>query len=184
MIKSRFFLIGIALIFLCLIAGCRQSTVDRPAFSFSPDPKPIESREVKTLEIGSEAPDFYLPGVDGKFHGLSDYQEATALVILFTCNHCPTAQAYEQRVKQVVEDYRDKSVQVVAISPNSPISLLHEECGYTDLHDDYEDMIIRARDQMFNFPYLYDGDDHVVSIQYGPVATPHVFLFDRERKLQ
>ena len=90
------------------------------------------------------------------------------LVILFTCNHCPTAQAYEDRIIQFTSDYKDKGVSVVAIMPNSAYSLLLEECGYTDLDDTYESMIIRAKDKEFNFPYLYDGDNEAVSIQYGP----------------
>ena len=105
-------------------------------------------------------------------------------MIVFTCNHCPTAQAYEERMKAVAADYQAKGVQLVAISPNSPKGLLYEELGYSDLNDDYDEMVIRARDHKFNFPYLYDGDTEEASLKYGPVATPHVFIFDKGRKLQ
>ena len=148
------------------------------------DPQPVPKTDVKTLALGAPAPDFKLPGVDGKYHTLDEYQEAPVLAVIFTCNHCPTAQAYEDRIKQLVTDYQSKGVQVVAISPNSPLALLYDELGYTDLGDTYEDMKLRARDAQYNFPYLYDGDNQAVSIAYGPVATPHAFVFDKDRKLR
>ncbi len=150
---------------------------------FKANPKPVAERTVKTLEIGAAAPDFKLPGVDGKWHSLDDFKAAKALAIVFTCNHCPTAQAYEARLKAVEKDYHSKGLSVVAISPNSPLGLQYEELGYTDLNDDFEEMKIRAKNQQFDFPYLYDGDNEAVSLKYGPVATPHVFLFDAQRKL-
>lgn len=140
--------------------------------------------QIKTLEIGARAPDFALPGVDGKLHRLADYARAKVLVIVFTCNHCPTAQAYEQRIKKLVADFKDKGVALVAISPNDPKAVRLDELGYTDVSDSLLDMRIRARDKDFNFPYLYDGDKQAVSKAYGPVTTPHVFVFDSERKLR
>lgn len=140
--------------------------------------------EVRTLDIGESAPDFRLPGVDGSPYTLADFNAARVLVVIFTCNHCPTAQAYEDRIKQLAADYRDKKVALVAISPNDPAALRLDELGYTDVGDSLEDMKIRAKDQAFLFPYLYDGKDQQVSRAYGPVATPHVFIFDRARKLR
>lgn len=157
---------------------------DQAQATFVANPQPIPEQEVSTLAIGAKAPDFSLPNIDGKFYALSDFDDAEVLVIIFTCNHCPTAQAYEERMKQVTSDYQDRGVQVVAISPNSPNGLLYEELGYTDLDDDYDAMVIRAKDMAFNFPYLYDGDTEEASLKYGPVATPHVFVFDKERSLQ
>jgi peroxiredoxin len=151
---------------------------------FTANPQPIPERPVKTLEIGATAPDFNLPGTDGKFYSLKDFAPAKVLVIMFTCNHCPTAQAYEDRIKAFAADYKDKGVQLVAISPNSPLGLLYEELGYTDLDDNYSSMIIRAKNKQFSFPYLYDGDTESASLQYGPAATPHAFVFDKERKLR
>ena len=104
--------------------------------------------------------------------------------MIFTCNHCPTAQAYEDRMIQITNDYKDKSVQVVAISPNSPLGLLYNELGYSDLNDDYVDMVERSAYKGYNFPYLYDGDTQEASLLYGPAATPHVFVFDENRLLQ
>lgn len=140
--------------------------------------------EPKTLAIDSKAPDFNLPGVDGKNYSLSSFGKSQVLAIIFTCNHCPTAQAYEDRIKKMVTEYTPKGVAIVAISPNSPEGLRLDELGYTDLGDSFEEMKIRAKDKSFNFPYLYDGDNEMVSKAYGPVATPHVFVFDKERKLR
>jgi thiol-disulfide isomerase/thioredoxin len=143
-----------------------------------------EGRKIETLPVGAQAPGFNLPGVDGKNYTLEDFGEYEFLVVVFTCNHCPTAQAYENRIIQAVNDYKEKGVGFVAISPNSPAALSLSELGYSDLGDDLEDMKIRARGKEFNFPYLYDGDTQEVSMAYGPVATPHVFIFDRERRLR
>jgi thiol-disulfide isomerase/thioredoxin len=139
---------------------------------------------IKSLPLGSPAPDFDLPGVDGKNHALKDYSGSKILVVLFTCTHCPTAQAYQERVKKIVADYQPKGVALVAIMPNDPRSVRLDELGYTDLSDSFDEMKIRAADQHFNFPYLYDGDDEKVSKQYGPVATPQAFVFDEQRKLR
>lgn len=154
------------------------------ATGFVPTPQVIPEQKVAILPIGTAAPDFNLPGVDGKFYSLEDFEEARALVVIFTCNHCPTAQAYEDRIKGIVKDYQDKSVEVVAISPNSVNALLLEELGYSDMGDSYEEMKIRARDMNYNFIYLYDGDTQESSIKYGPVATPHAFVFNEERILK
>ncbi|MCK5206510.1 MAG: redoxin domain-containing protein, partial [Cyclobacteriaceae bacterium] len=113
-----------------------------------------------------------------------DFDSAKVLVIIFTCNHCPTAQAYEDRIIQLVDDYKNEGVRVVAISPNSVKTLLFEELGYSDLGDSYNEMKIRATDKRYNFTYLYDGDTQETSIKYGPVATPHAYVFDQERKLK
>ncbi len=138
----------------------------------------------QALEIGSAAPDFKLPGVDGKQHALQEFRNADVLVVIFTCNHCPTAQAYEDRIKQLAADYKNKNVAVVAISPNDPQALRLDELGYSNLSDSLEEMKIRAKERHFNFPYLYDGDTQKVARAYGPLATPHVFVFDRARKLR
>src|SRR5439155_10116491 len=134
--------------------------------------------------IGSAAPDFDLPGVDGKNHALKDFADAKVLVVVFTCNHCPTAQAYEARIKQLWADYHDKGVALVAINPNDPQAVRLDELGYSDLGDSFEDMKIRAKVKKFTFPYLNDGDTQQTARAYGVLATPHVFMFDPERKLR
>ncbi|WP_423148782.1 redoxin family protein [Rubrolithibacter danxiaensis] len=138
----------------------------------------------KTLEIGAKAPDFNLEGTDRKRYTLKNFADSKLLAIIFTCNHCPTAQAYEDRIKELVTDYKNKGVAIVAISPNDASSVRLDEMGYTDMGDSKEEMKIRAKDKGFNFPYLYDGENSEVSLKYGPVATPHVFIFDAERKLR
>ena len=140
--------------------------------------------ENKTLEVGDKAPDFDLPGVDGRQYTLRDFSKADVLVIVFTCNHCPTAQAYEDRIKKLAADYRNKGVALVAISPNDPKAVRLDELGYSDMGDSFEDMKIRARDMKYNFPYLYDGQRQQVSRAYGPERTPHVFIFDKQRILR
>jgi len=137
-----------------------------------------------TLAIGSRAPSFSLKGVDGKTYTLASFNKYKILVIVFTCNHCPTAQAYEDRIIQLAKDYKTKSVAVVAINPNDPAAIRLDELGYTDLSDTYAEMKLRAARKKFNFPYLYDGSTQVTTRAYGPVATPHVFIFDKDRKLR
>ena len=137
-----------------------------------------------TLAIGAPAPDFSLPGIDGKTHMLAEYASSQVLVIIFTCDHCPTAQLYETRIKKLVSDYAGKSVAFVAIEPNDPDAVRLDELGYTDVSDSFEEMKIRAEYRHFNFPYLYDGATQAVANAYGPKATPHVFIFDAQRKLR
>jgi thiol-disulfide isomerase/thioredoxin len=143
-----------------------------------PHPQP------KTLEINSVAPDFSLMGTDDKIHNLSDFSSSKVLVVVFSCNHCPTAQAYQDRLIDICGTYAQKGVALVVISPNSSKSLNLWEQGWSDLGDELEDMKIRAKDKGYNFPYLYDGGDQKVSIAYGPVATPHAFVFDSSRRLK
>jgi peroxiredoxin len=138
----------------------------------------------KTLEIGSQAPDFSLTGVDDKTYTLSDFSASKVLVVVFSCNHCPTAQAYQDRLNDIYNKYTPKGVALVVISPNSSKSLNLWEQGWSDLGDELDDMKIRASDKGFRFPYLYDGGDQKASIAYGPMATPHAFVFDKNRKLQ
>src|SRR5580693_2596321 len=142
------------------------------------------SGEHPTLAIGESAPDFNLPSVDGKKYSLSAFKDARILVIIFTCNHCPTAQAYEDRIIQLAKDYRSKGVAVAAIMPNDPTSIRLDELGYTDMGDTYDEMKRRAAIKHFNFPYLFDGKTEETSKKYGPIATPHVFIFDQNRKLR
>ncbi len=137
-----------------------------------------------TLTIGTAAPDFNLPAVDGKTYRLADFASSKVLVVVFTCVHCPTAQLYEGRIKKLAADYADRGVALVAIQPNNPKAVRLDELGYTDLADSLPEMKIRAEYRHFNFPFLYDGETQAVARAYGPTATPHVFVFDQERKLR
>lgn len=140
--------------------------------------------DVTTLPIGAKAPDFNLPGIDGKNYTLASFKDAKVLVIAFICNHCPTSQAYEERLIKLTSDYADKSVKLVAINPNNPGSLRYDELGWSDVGDSFEDMKVRASGKNFNFPYLYDGETETASRQYGPQSTPHLFIFDKDRILR
>src|SRR5277367_5816972 len=103
-----------------------------------------EEDEHPTLAIGSAAPDFALTGIDGRTHKLAEYSSAKVLAIVFTCDHCPTAQLYERRIQKLADDYRGKSFALVAIEPNDPEAVHLDELGYTDVSDSLEEMKIRA----------------------------------------
>jgi thiol-disulfide isomerase/thioredoxin len=143
-----------------------------------------EQSEHPTLKIGSPAPDFSLQGIDDKFHTLAEYGDAPILAIAFISNHCPASQLYEGRIKQIVRDYADKGVKLIAIAPNGPMAVAPRELNYAEVDDSFESMKIHAEYRQFNFPYLYEGDTQLVAHQYGPKVTPHIFIFDRARKLR
>ncbi len=126
-----------------------------------------------TLTLGTEAPAFQLPGVDGRTHALDDYADAEALALVQSCNHCPYVQAWEGRMKDIQRDYADRGFRLVAVSSND-----------ADRYpaDSFAEMRARAEREGFNFDYLYD-EDQSVAREYGPSRTPEVFLFDRERRL-
>jgi len=136
------------------------------------------------LPLGSLAPDFTLAGIDGRMHSLADYAASPVLVVVFTCNHCPIAQVYEKRISQLAAGYRARGVAVVAIQPNAPEAIRVDELDCSDISDSLEEMKIRAGYKHLDYPYLYDGDTQQTARAYGPQATPHVFVFDRRRRLR
>lgn len=126
------------------------------------------------MRTGDRAPAFDgLLGVDGKAHGISDF-EGGILVVIFSCNHCPTVVACEDRMIQIQSDYGEKGVSLVAINPN-------DKAKYPS--DDYDHMITRAREKGFNFAYLRDESQEVARA-YGAERTPEVFVFDADRVLR
>lgn len=139
---------------------------------------------VRDLQIGEAAPEFSLPGIDGKTHTLAEFKDAKLFMVAFISNHCPDSHAAEGRLKKLAADHKDKGLVLVAINPNSPDGLSIDELGYSKYNDGFEDMKKYAAEQGFNFPYLYDGETQSVAKAYGCLATPHVFLFDAERKLR
>jgi peroxiredoxin len=126
------------------------------------------------LELGARAPDFDLPGVDGKNYSLATFEGKPALVVVFSCNHCPYVKAYEDRMISIQGDYAEKGVQFVAINSN-------DDKAYPE--DAFPEMVKRAKQKGFNFPYLRDERQEVVEA-YGGVCTPHVFAFDGNRTLR
>lgn len=125
------------------------------------------------LGIGDEAIPFSLPGVDGEAHSLSNHQEKAAVAVIFTCNHCPYARAWEDRIVSIQSDYRDQGLQVLAINANDADKYPND--GFTQMQQ-------RAEEKDFNFPYLQDESQELAAA-YGAERTPEVFLFDSDRKL-
>jgi len=126
------------------------------------------------LKIGSKAPDFNLLGVDNKFYSLDSFADKKILIVIFSCNHCPYVQAYEQRIISIQKEFSEKGVQIVAINSN-------EDKNYPE--DSFDQMIKRSNEKQFNFPYLRDETQEVAKA-YGATHTPEIFLFDQERKLR
>jgi peroxiredoxin len=137
-----------------------------------------------SLALGAPAPDFTLPGVDGRTHSLRDYAGSQVLAVVFTCNTCPASQLYEARIRKLQEEYSGKGVAVVAINPNQPRAMRLADLGYTDVGESLDDMKVRAAHRHNDYPYLSDGETQAVSKQFGVVTTPHIFVFDQARKLQ
>ncbi len=137
-----------------------------------------------TLALGDPAPEFALVGMDEERYTLKNFADARVLVVAFLSNHCPTSQAIEGRLKQFVADFATKGVRVVAINPNDPAALRPDELGYSKYNDSFPEMQRHAAEQGFNFPYLFDGETQKTALAYGCLATPHVFVFDAERKLR
>ncbi len=141
-------------------------------------------REHPVLPIGASFPDFNLPGVDGKMHTLSEYSKAKLIAVVFESNHCPVSIAYETRIKQIYEDYKNKGLVLIAINPNNASAIQLSELGYTDTTDDMKDMLIRTKLRHIDWPYLYDGETQSTASKFGAIATPHIFIFDQDRKLR
>ena len=127
-----------------------------------------------TLQIGESAPDFSLPGVDGKTCSLADFADAKALVVGFTCNHCPYVIGSEDRMIALHRDLAPRGMAMVSINSN-------EGVGHPT--DDFDHMVERAREKGFEFAYLRD-ESQDVALAYGALRTPHFFLFDADRKLR
>lgn len=121
--------------------------------------------------VGDKADDFSLKNVDGKMVSLSDYKDVKGYIVVFTCNHCPYAQMYEERIIALHNKYKPKGFPVIAINPNSPAIVPD---------DSFEEMQKRAKEMKYPFPYLFD-EDQTVYPKYGATRTPHVFIMDTSR---
>src|SRR3954471_24729215 len=151
------------------------------AFASAADGLPPDATR---LNLGDKAPDFKLLGIDGQTHTLADYKTSKLLMVVFLSNHCPYSHAAETRLLPLAKEFKSKGLDVVAINPNSPDGIRIDELGYSKYNDSYDEMKLYAKEAGFPFPYLYDGDTQVTAKAYGCLATPHVFIFDRERKLR
>jgi peroxiredoxin len=175
--KLPSFLLFLAACSSALAAEIDKSTLDKKYSAGMP-------AGVQELKIGDTAPDFALPGIDGKTHPLSEYKDAKVLMIAFLSNHCPDSHAVETRLLPFVASMRGKSFQIVAINPNNPDGISIDELGYSKYNDSFAEMKPYAKEAGFTFPYLYDGDTQATARAYGCLATPHIFIFDAERKLR
>ncbi len=174
---TRFCLLAATLI-LASAPACLQSA-EVPLLDKSGHPPTL-----RKLAIGDRAPDFSLPGIDGRTHRLKDFDGPDVLMVLFTSNHCPTSHGIENRLKALRNDLRNRSFTLVAINPNHPDGLSIDELGYGEYTDSFEDMTPYAKKNGWDFPYLYDGETQQIARAYGCLATPHVFIFDKERRLR
>lgn len=163
-----------ALFFITLLFG---------SVAFAASPKDLPDG-FTTLKIGDDAPDFSLPGTDGKQYSLKDFSGTDLLVVYFTGTHCPTSHGAMGRVKQFVKDFEKESFSFVAINPNHSSGLRPDEFGHTDYDETFADSKRYAKDYEWTFPFLFDGDKQLTARSYGCLATPHVFIFDKERKLR
>ena len=127
-----------------------------------------------TLELGKSAPDFSLPGVDGKTYSLDDFKDAKILIVVFSCNHCPYVLGSEDRMNALYADYAPKGVAMIAVNSNE-----------TENHptDSFDHMVQRAEEKGFKFPYVCD-ESQEVALAYGAMRTPHFYVFDEQRKLR
>lgn len=140
--------------------------------------------DARRLKIGDAAPDFSLKGVDGRTYTLADFKDAPVLMVAFLSDHCPYSHAIETRLLPLYAEVKSRGLALVAISPNNPDAMAIAELGYTKYGDGFEDMKLYAKERGFTFPYLYDGDTQATAKAYGCLCTPHIFLFDHERKLR
>ncbi|MDR6463805.1 thioredoxin family protein [Chryseobacterium sediminis] len=129
-----------------------------------------ENISAKGYEVGNEAADFKLKNIDGKMVSLSDFKSAKGFIVVFTCNHCPYAKKYEDRIIELDKKYKAQGYPVIAINPNDP---------NVQPEDGYQQMIERAKQKGFTFPYLVDEGQKIYP-QYGATKTPHVFVLKKE----
>ena len=127
----------------------------------------------KTLSLSSKIPYFNLKGVDGKLYSPDTFADSNALIIIFSCNHCPYVQAYEGRIIEIQKKYKKEGVVVIAINAN-------DDTAYPD--DSFENMKVRAQERNFNFLYLRDEDQSAAK-SFDATHTPEIFLFDGKREL-
>ncbi|HCQ13255.1 thioredoxin family protein [Flavobacterium sp.] len=120
-------------------------------------------------KVGDKATDFKLKSVDGKMYSMADYKDAKGFIVVFTCNHCPFAVKYEDRIVALAKKYKSLGYELIAINPNDPAA---------QPEDSFDLMKVRAKEKGFTFPYLFDEGQKVYP-QYGATKTPHVFLLDK-----
>lgn len=126
-----------------------------------------------TLQLGAQAPDFNLPGTDGKSYSLKDFSDAKALVVFFTCNHCPYVVGSDEVTRKTAEAFKPQGVEFIGINSNSV---------NTYAEDSFDHMVERMKEQQFPWTYVRDESQDVARA-YGGLRTPHFYVFDQDRKL-
>ncbi|MVO10667.1 redoxin domain-containing protein [Flavobacterium sp. TP390] len=132
----------------------------------------LTKSEMSGYEIGDKATDFKLKNVDDKMVSLSDYKDVKGYIVIFTCNHCPYAVAYEDRIIALDKKYKKLGYPVLAINPNNP---------EVQEKDSFELMKVRAKEKGFTFPYLFDEGQKIYP-QYGATKTPHVYVLQKTKE--
>lgn len=163
--------IGLLLGCLLAFAACKkESTSSNTTVSRDSVVTSAEEMSVTGYNIGDEATDFALKGIDDKFYSLKDFTNSKGFIVVFTCNHCPYAKAYEERIIALDKKYKELGYPVIAINPNDPIA---------QPEDSFDLMKQRAKEKGFTFPYLFDEGQKIYP-QYGATKTPHVFILQKE----
>lgn len=167
---------------ICIIAllGCSAAHAAPTTKKASSHDGPPDLQELK---IGDAAPNFSLPGIDSKTHTIAEYK-AKVLIVAFMSNHCPDSHSAQGRIEKMMQDLKGQSVELVAINPNNPDGVSIDELGYSKYNDSFEEMKKYAADTKMSWPYLYDGETQATAKAYGCLATPHLFIFDADRKLR
>ena len=161
---------NLKIVMTALIAGLGLLSFTTPDHGKS-NVAPIHSpTPVKGYEVGDEAADFKLKNIDGKMVSLSDFKTAKGFIVVFTCNHCPYAKKYEDRIVELDKKFKDQGYPVIAVNPNDP---------NVQPEDGYQQMIERAKQKGFTFPYLVDEGQKIYPL-YGATKTPHVFVLQKE----
>jgi thiol-disulfide isomerase/thioredoxin len=169
--KKFLAMIGVAAMLAAAVAIAQTASAADDAAGAAPAASGSQAADDESFDIGDPAPAWKdLIGVDDQTHSLNDLADAKAVVVVFTCNHCPVAKAYEDRIVQLAADYADKGVELVAINVNNMDA------------DKLPAMKQRAEEKGFKFTYLYDPTQ-AIGRSFGATVTPHVFLLDGQRRL-
>ncbi len=175
----------LSLFAVCLFTACQTDSVNtetaQAAVNISPDKNSDEQPEATTVavktpgyKVGDVAEDFSLKGIDGKMVSMSSFPDAKGFVIVFTCNSCPVAVKYEDRVIELHEKFAAKGYPLIAINPNDP----DVKPG-----DSFDGMIVRAKEKGFEFPYVFDEGQKVFP-KFGATKTPHIFILNKDRVVE
>ena len=131
----------------------------------------------------NKLPEFKLLGIDDNYHSNDDFNQYENLGIVFYSNHCRISQKFDDLIKRMAKLFAEKNSLLIAVSPNYEKSILPDEKAYSEVGDSFQEMKIRARLKKFNFLYLYDGKDQDLAKKVGVTATPHAFIYNKERRL-